>query len=435
MAQLKQGMSTLDVVALGISAAVGVSIFSVIAPATLIAGPAMLLSLAIAAVPMVVFVVIYAFMGSAVPRTGASYDWPAQFVHPYLGFIVAWARILGCAGGLHLMASVFVGYLAHLVALPRVPVTVGLMTIFFLVNLFGVGAAGQVARALVLLKLVALVGFIAWGLPHVETANFVPLVPGGALSVLAALPLLVGLYTGIESAAEAGEEIKNSRAAIGKGLAIATVIGMLLYLGTSVVSIGVLGPADVSTSTAPLSLAAERAMGSWVAPLLVMTALVSIAAAINTLMLIFSRFLFAMGRDSVLPESLARIHPRWGTPHVALTVVYICGLLSLLLPESLVFLFLASNLPTMLKYGSNCLAASRLVDRHPALHAGAGFRMSRRSVKVWSYFGMVCAAVIILAGLRADLRPYLVLLGWCAAGTAYWLVRGRHHSDAMANRT
>jgi APA family basic amino acid/polyamine antiporter len=323
------------------------------------------------------------------------------------------------------MASVFVAYLSRVVDVPRVPVTVALFTVFFVINLIGVGAAGKVARVLVLLKLVALIGFIVIGLPHVEAAHFVPVVPNGWLSILAAMPLLVGLYTGIESAAEAGEEIRDGRAAIGKGLAIATAIGMLLYLGTSVVSIGILGPADVAGSAAPLSLAAERGLGSWMSPVLLFTALISIGAAIGTLMLIFSRFLFAMGRDGVLPSALARVHPSWGTPHVSLIVVYIAALASLLLPESLVFLFLASNLPTMFKYGSNCLAAARLVDRHPELHAKAAFRMQRRTVKLWSYLGMACAAIIILAGLGADARPYLVLGGWVAAGTLYWWVRGR----------
>jgi APA family basic amino acid/polyamine antiporter len=170
-------------------------------------------------------------------------------------------------------------------------------------------------------------------------------------------------------------------------------------------------------------------------PLLLITALASIGAAMNATILIFSRFLFAMGRDGALPASLGRIHPRWGTPYVATTVVFVLGLLALLLPDDLIFLFLAANIPTMLKYFSNCWSALRLVDRHPALHAAAKFPMTRRSVRAWSLVGMACAAGIILAGLGADWRPYAILLAWGAVGSVYWFSYARQISRWMRDRT
>lgn len=432
--QLKPRMSASDVIALGVSAAVGVSIFAITAPATAVAGPAMLISLAMAAVPMVVFVVVYAFMGSAVPRSGSSYDWPARFVHPYLGFIVTWLRIIGNAVSLQLMAVVFVSYLSKIVAVPAIPVMLLLLFTFYAVNILGVGIAGKAASGLVLLKIVVLGTFVLAGLPYVQRSNFSPGLPHGPLSLLAALPLLVGLYTGIESAAEAGEEIRNSKAVIAKALAIATLIGMALYFGTSFVTIGVLGATKVANSTAPLLEAVTHFLGAWSSPLVVLTALASIAAAINATFLIFSRFLFAMGRDGVLPSALARIHPHTGTPHVATTVAFLLGVLALLLPRNLAFLFLAANIPTMLKYFSNCLSAWRLVTRHPELREGASLRMSRRAVRVWAAAGMVCAIVIVFAGLDADWRPYAVLAVWGSLGTLYWFMHARHASLSMRER-
>ncbi len=433
--QLKQSMRLPDVIALGVSAAVGVSIFAITAPATAVAGPAMLISLGLAAIPMIVFVVVYAFMGSAVPRSGSSYDWPARFVHPYLGFIVTWLRIVGNAVSLQLMAVVFVSYLSKIVAVPAVPTMLALLFTFYVVNLLGVGLAGKAASALVLLKIVVLGAFVLAGFSHVHLSNFTPMLPHGTRSILAALPLLVGLYTGIESAAEAGEEIRNSKAVIARALAIATLIGMLLYFGTSFVTIGVLGAPNVASSTAPLYEAAKAFLGAWASPLLIITALASIAAAINATFLIFARFLFAMGRDGVLSPALARIHPRWGTPHIATTIAFMLGVLALLLPDNLAFLFIAANIPTMLKYFSNCLSAWRLVVRHPALREGASFRMSRRAVKLWSSAGMICAIIIIVAGLEADWRPYAILGAWGGLGTLYWYMHARHASRSMRERS
>jgi len=432
--RLKQGMSALDVIALGVTAAVGMSIFSIVAPATAVAGPGMLISLGIAALPMVVFVVVYAFIGSAVPRSGSSYDWPAFFVHPFLGFMVAWLRIIGNAGSLQLMAVVFVGYLSRMFAVPQHPTMLLLLFVFYLINLFGIDVVAKVVRGLVLLKVTVLGAFIAFGLPHLHAAYFTPVAPHGALSILAALPLLVGLYSGIESAAEVGEEIRNSKAVIGKGLAFATLIGLILYFGTSAVTIGTLGSERVSSSSAPLLQAGELFLGSWFSPLVLLTALASIGAAINATILIFSRFLLAMGRDRTLPAALARIHPRWGTPHVAITVVFALGALATFLPNSLVFLFLAANIPTMLKYFSNCWSALRLVERHPEIHAQARFRLSARAAKAWAWSGMGSALIIVLAGLEADRRPYAILGAWGALGAIYWWFYARHASLGMIRR-
>src|SRR5688572_33477129 len=84
---LKEGLTIVDVVSIGVGSAVGVSIFSIMAPAAKVAGAGMLPALAIASIPMIIFAVVYAFMGSTVPRSGASIEWPARFRHPFVGFM------------------------------------------------------------------------------------------------------------------------------------------------------------------------------------------------------------------------------------------------------------------------------------------------------------------------------------------------------------
>ena len=432
MTNLKRDMTLADVVALGISAAMGVSIFSVVAPAAAVAGPAMLVSLAAASVPMVVFAIVYSFMNSAMPRTGSSYAWPAQFIHPFAGFLICWLRIVGCAGGLHIMATVFAAYLSRLVDLPTIPVMIAVVTFAFLTNLLGASTVGRVARVLVIVKLVVLTSFIVFGLPQVKAASFTPFAPFGLLGIFAALPVLVSLYTGIESAAEAGEEIKDSRRVMKTGLAIATAVGLIIYLGTAVVTIGTLGSPATAISNAPLSDAAARFGGPWVMPAMIVTALLSVAAAMNALMLVFARFLFAMGRDNVLPPAFARLNKKFGTPHVAIIVAYASALIGLVLPQDLLFLFLAANLPTMLKYGANCVAAIRLIRFHPELQQNADFGFGAAAMTRWAIGGVICSVVMLVAGTSADWRPYALLFGWAAVGVVYWFVRGRRGSIILS---
>ena len=118
---LKIGINIIDVVAIGVGSAVGVSIFSIMAPAAKVAGSGMPVALLIAAIPMVVFAIIYAYMGSIIPRSGASYAWPAKFVHPYVGFMVAWLRILGATGTMVVLALVMVKYVSKVFVLPEKP--------------------------------------------------------------------------------------------------------------------------------------------------------------------------------------------------------------------------------------------------------------------------------------------------------------------------
>jgi basic amino acid/polyamine antiporter, APA family len=423
--RLKATITIVDVVAIGVGATIGSSIFSIMAPAAKISGPGSLVALGIAAVPMVVFAVVYAFMGSAIPRSGASYDWPAKFIHPYVGFTVAWLRVVGNTGALIVCALVLVQYLSTVVPLPQRPSMFVLLFIFFLTNLFGIALAARVERILVLFKVAAFAIFVGFGVSHIHAGNFTPLVPFGWRSVFVTVPLLVALYLGIESATEVGEEIKDSASVIARGLAAGTVLSILIYFAVAVVTLGVLGPERLAGSSAPLLEAGNLFLGRWATPLLLLTAVAAMGTAINAVFLTFSRFLFAMGRDGTLPPAFGRIHPRWGTPHVAIIFAFVCGAAGLFLPSSLVFLFLAVNVPTVLKYLTNCVCATQLVKRYPELHAQAKFYMTRRAVLAWSYAGVACALVILVSGLGADWRPYGLLAAWWALGTAYWLIRSR----------
>ena len=113
-AELRRNIDLWGVVALGLGTAVGVSIFSVIAPASGLAGPGMLVSVLVAALPMYLIAVSYAYLGSAVPVSGASFAWPARFLHPAVGFFIAWARIIANMGAMVVLALVLL-FLSNLV--------------------------------------------------------------------------------------------------------------------------------------------------------------------------------------------------------------------------------------------------------------------------------------------------------------------------------
>jgi basic amino acid/polyamine antiporter, APA family len=432
VAKLGEGVSLTGVVALGLGTAVGVAIFSIIGPAAALAGPGLLISVAIASLPIFVIAVTYAFMGSALPTSGASYEWPRRFIHPFVGFLIAWLRIAGQVSALLILALVMVRYLSMVVPLPTKPTMLFAFALVLVANYLGVSVAARLQTVLMGALVLLFIVFAAWGVGHADFARFVPFIPHGWMGVFAAVPLLIALFFGIEAATEVGEEVRNGRTMIPVGIAVSIGAAVILYLLVASVALGVLGADKLAASDTPLLAAAQAFMGSLATPLIVGAAIVAIGKSLNALFLVFSRNLFAMGRSGILPTALARVHPRYGSPHIALLCVFGACALGLLLPMSLTGLFLAVNAPTLLKYAATSVSAARVVADHRDIYERAYFKLAPRAMTAWAYTGAVAALGIIALGLNTDWRPFALLAVWAAIGISYYAVAQRGTAAARA---
>lgn len=419
---LKKDVGLIGVITFGAGTAIGVSIFSVLGPAAKTAGSGLLIAVTIDIVPMILFAVIYSFLSSALPVSGASYEWPRRFIHPSVGFLVAWLRILSNVGALVILAMVLINYLGSALPMPLKPAMATVITTVFALNYLGVSVAARVQTLLMALLLAALAMFVITGLPEASASHIGPLASRGWLAIAAAVPLMISLFLGIESAAEIGEEVRDAQRTIPRGISIAVVLTAAVYLLISVTALGLLGPQGLAQSSAPLLDAARGPMGRFAAPVIVTAATVSIIKTMNAITLVFSRAVFAMGRSGALPAILGRVHPRFGTPHTALLACYLASMLGLLLPPSLTFLLLSVNIPTMLKYMSSSLSAVRIATHHPDVYAHASFRPGRNAVRVLGYLGVLAGLAILLAGIGADWRPYALIIVWAAIGLLYWFI-------------
>jgi len=431
--ELKKGVSLAGIVALGAGTAIGVAIFSIVAPGAKLAGPGMLLAMLIAGLPMILFAVTYAFMGSAAPVSGASYEWSRRFIHPFVGFIIGWLRILGNVAALMLYVFVLVQYWSMWIDVPAKPTMFAVLTLFWLMNTLGVSlvSRGQALMMFVLLATCAVL--VVSALPAGTAANFSPVLEQGWMGVFAAVPLMVSLFLGIETAVEVGEEIRNSRRNIPLGIALSIALTAAIYFSVAAAALYVLGSGPLGESKAPLLDLANVTLGSWGQPLILLSATVAIGTSLNAISLTFSRTLFAMGRSGALPAPLARIHPRFGTPYVATTAVYLLCLAGLLMPSNLIFLFLAVNIPTLVKYAATSFAATRVVSRHPDIYQQASFKFSPAAMQAWAWAGIVCALIVIALGWSADWRPYVLLVCWGSLGLLYYFLVVRKRDVAIAS--
>ena len=428
--ELKKSIGLIDIAMLGAGAAIGVSIFSVLAPAAKVGGSGMLISAILAAAPMLVFALIYAYMASILPKSGASYEWPRLFIDPFVGFMVAWLRILGSVGVLITLTLVFVQYMSMAVPLPTKPTMFVLLLVIFLLNLRGIHLSARVQTVAMSLLLLTLAAFVIVGAPHVRIDRIGNPLSGGFAPILAAVPLMIPLFLGIETATEVGEEVRDGQRTIPRGLALAFLITIVVYSTVAFTSLGVLGPARLAASSAPLVDASRAAVGNLAVPFILVVAALAILKSLNSLFIVFSRYLFAMARAGVFPAAMARVHSKWGTPYVAIVVAFACALVGLALPKDLVFLFIAVTVPTILKYLSTSICAGVLVVRREPLAATARFPLPRETVLLLAALGVIAAILIFALGFETDWRPYALIAGWGLVGVAYWLLRGRRDSGA-----
>lgn len=425
-AGLKRDVGLVGVVSLGLGTAVGVSVFSILAPATALAGPAMLVSMLVSMVPMIVFGFVYAFMGAATPVTGASFEWPRRFVHPFLGFIISWLRIAGSTSAVIVLTMVLVSYLGSVVEVPLKPAMFTLLVLVLVVNLIGVSAAAVSQSILLVVLLATCLIFTLGSVPSLDFSGFTPFFSEGPMGMLAAVPLMISLFLGIETATEVGGEVRRPERNIPLGISISVLLTAAVYFGVAFAALGVLGNAGLAQSEAPLMDAAAVSLGPAGEVLILISATVAIGSSINATFIIMSRFLYAMGRAGMLPSGLSRVHEGSGVPRRAVLLAFGLCCLGLFMPDNLVFLFLAVNIPTLIKYGATCLSALMLLKREPELYKRARFRPAKSVLAGFALLGILLGILIIALGWSADWRPYALLGGWALAGLVYYLVRGRH---------
>jgi APA family basic amino acid/polyamine antiporter len=96
-----------------------------------------------------------------------------------------------------------------------------------------------------------------------------------------------------------------------------------IYVLSNVGYFSALGVNGVATSTRVAADAAGMAFGPWAARGVSLVILVSIFSAANGMMLTLPRLFFAMSRDRLFLSALAQVHPRFGTPAIAIVATAI----------------------------------------------------------------------------------------------------------------
>jgi amino acid transporter len=195
-------------------------------------------------------------------------------------------------------------------------IVTGLIALLTWINVVGVKQGARTAVALVIAKTVPLVLFVVIGIFFVEwsrvTAMEAP--PAGTLGEAALLLLFA--YAGFENTPAAAGEYRNPQRDVPFAMLTMITIVTLIYTGVQTVALGTLP--GVAGSPSPVAEAAATFMGSGGALLMTLGAVISIGGNVSNTILVGPRYLFALAIDGYGPRALARVHPRYRTPAVAI---------------------------------------------------------------------------------------------------------------------
>lgn len=297
-----------DAVATGLAAILGAGIFAIIAPAAGIAGPALLISLGIAAFVALCNALSSAQLAAILPRSGGTYIFGRKMLGEWWGYSAGWMFLVANTFGPGVIALAFGGYVNAIwgVVPARVAAVLAALTMTG-INAAGIRRSVRVTDVIVIISILSLLAVVVIGLPGGKIANLTPFAPGGIVGVLRATGLLFFAYTGYSRIATLVEEVRNPRHTIPRATVIALGIAVLIYMLVAVTAISVLGAHRLAGSSAPLE-ATMMAVGSGIG-----VVIIAAGALFTTFneglsdILGVSRVAFAMGRESDLPTFLSRV--------------------------------------------------------------------------------------------------------------------------------
>jgi basic amino acid/polyamine antiporter, APA family len=352
--ELKRSVGALDLTALGVGAIIGTGIFIVVGVGVAEAGPAVILSFCLAAVACIFSALCYAELAASIPVSGSAYTYSYATMGEIIAWIIGWDLILEYTGA---VAAVSVGWGASFNefldnafgftipdAVSKSPEDGGVVNLVAVAVVLGVMAllargtreSAKVNLAMVAIKLAVLTFFIIVAFTIFESDNLSPFAPEGFDGIVTGASIIFFAYIGFDAVATGSEETRNP----GRDMPIAIVGSLtlctIIYILVAVAAVGALPAAELAESDAPLAEALDAGAGiSWAASLTAFGAVVAITSVILAMFYGQTRIFFAMARDGLVPEGLADVSPRTGTP-LKLTVGFgvVMAVLAALVPLS-----------------------------------------------------------------------------------------------------
>ena len=275
------------------------------------------------------FVFSFTELTTAIPHAGGPFEYSRRAFGPTGGYIAGFATLVEFVFAPPAIALAIGAYVnVQFPALDPKWVAVGAYVVFMALNIAGMRIAASFELAVTLIAIFELLVFMGVVAPGFSAAQFLKggwagsdTFSLGAISgIVAAIPFAIWFFLAIEGVAMAAEEAQNPHRSIPIAYIGGIVTLVVLAMGVMVLAGGSGDWTQLSDINDPLPQAMKNVVGQnsgWL-HMLVWLGLFGLVASFHGIIIGYSRQIFALSRAGYLPQVLGRIHPKRGTPHVAI---------------------------------------------------------------------------------------------------------------------
>ncbi len=460
---LKRTLGAKSLTAMGVGAIIGAGIFVLTGQAAAeYAGPAVTISLAIAALICVFAALCYAEFASMIPISGSSYS----YAYASMGEFAAW--VIGCSLTLEYLfsaATVAVGWSGYAASFLKdlgivIPAYLSNAPLMYdaklgwelsgaLINLpamfivavigtmiaIGIKAAARFNNIMVFIKMLVIVLFIGCGIAYIQADNLHPFIPEntgvfgqfGWSGILRGAGLVFFAFIGFDALSTLAQESRNPQKDLPLGMLGSLGISTLVYIILAIVLTGIVSYQLLFVPD-PLAVAVD-ALGPnflWLRFVLKIAILAGLTSVVLVMLLGQTRIFYTMAQDGLLPQRFGKIHPKLCTPLFSTVLLSIvCMVVSGLFPVSILGNIVSMG--TLLVFGIVCFGVLLLRYMQPNL---------KRPFKtpLFPLVPLLGTLACITQMLFFPGVTWLQLLGWMILGTIVYFLYGQKHSRVHAQK-
>jgi APA family basic amino acid/polyamine antiporter len=457
--KLNRVLTARSLTAIGLGSAIGTGIFILTGTvAANHAGPALTLSLLIAALGSGFAAICYAEFAAMIPVSGSAYTYSYATLGEAIAWIIGWNLSLEYMMSASAVAVGWSEYVVNmlgewgvtlptalitapfgrgedgvvmtgsLVNLPAVLVVLGLGYILYI----GVRESATANNIMVIIKVAVIIVFIFAGMAYVDPANWTPFIPQstgtfgefGFSGVFMGAAIIFFSYVGFDAASTTAREARNPQRDVPLGILGALGISAVLYVGMAAVMTGLVPYAQLD-GPAPVAIALDAHPElAWLGWLVKLGAVAGMTSVILMSLLGQPRIFLAMADDGLLPPTMRKVHPKYRTPHIATAItVVLAALIAGLFPLNILGELISMGI--LLAFTVVCVGVLILRITRPELERP--FRVP--------FAPVTCVIGALICGGMTYFLPldtWRLFAIWSTIGFSIYAVYGYRHSRLRA---
>ena len=431
---LKRGLTLVTVFTLITGAMVGMA--WAVLPNVLFgyAGPALLISVLIAAVFCIFIGLCYAELCAAMPFAGGEYHYTKVGLGKFPSFITGWFLVIAYSAMMPGEIIVLSKVMSMLFSsLPKWLIGIVIALIFGGINLIGIRISAILQLIFAIVLFLGMATFIFGGLGNIHWENFSPFFDGHVGGMLMMVPIGMLAFMGFDIVPQAAEEVKSPIKKVVYLIPLSIVFVCFFYFGAFFTAAGNVPPAQIAQSKAevPLIEVSKIFLGETGALVILIAGIMGLITTLNAFVIGASRLMLGMAREGVLPGFLGKIHRHYGTPYWAIMIITVFGILGAIF-QQLFLVFQIASSAILVAYILVLISFFLLRKRKPDMerpYTVPAYPLT----PIIAIFGAVLAFLFSLVAFESWVH-WAIFVGMTLVGLLYYVtsVRKREIRDIMA---